>query len=41
VVVQGTPVASIRRIDVHVYAPDDPKSPIATLTGFAGMDLQQ
>jgi len=39
VVVQGTPVASIRRIDVHVYAPDDPKSPIATLTGFAGQDL--
>jgi general secretion pathway protein I len=41
VVVQGTPVASIRRIDVHVYAPDDPKSPIATLTGFGGQDLQQ
>jgi general secretion pathway protein I len=40
VVVQGTPVASIRRIDVHVYAPDDPKSPIATLTGFGGLDLQ-
>ena len=41
VVVQATPVASIRRIDVHVYAPDDPKSPIATLTGFGGLDLQQ
>jgi general secretion pathway protein I len=41
VVVQGTPVASIRRIDVHVYALDDPKSPIATLTGFGGQDLQQ
>lgn len=40
VVVQGTPVASIRRIDVHVYAPDDSKSPIATLTGFGGQDLQ-
>ncbi len=39
VVVQGTPVTSIRRIDVHVYAPDDPKSPIATLTGFGGQDL--
>jgi general secretion pathway protein I len=41
VVVQGTPVASIRRIDVHVYAPDDSKAPIATLTGFGGQDLQQ
>lgn len=40
VVVQGTPVASIRRIDVHVYALDDPKSPLATLTGFGGQDLQ-
>ncbi|MBU6199386.1 MAG: type II secretion system minor pseudopilin GspI [Xanthomonadaceae bacterium] len=39
VVVQGTPVTAIRRIDVHVYAPDDPKSPIATLTGFGGQDL--
>ena len=39
VVVQGTPATSIRRIDVHVYAPDDPKSPIATLTGFGGQDL--
>ncbi|MDE1960114.1 MAG: type II secretion system minor pseudopilin GspI [Xanthomonadaceae bacterium] len=39
VVVQGTPVTSIRRIDVHVYAPNDPKSPIATLTGFGGQDL--
>ena len=41
VVVQGTPVASIRRIDVHVYAPDDPQSALATLTGFGGQDLQQ
>ena len=40
VVVQGTPVASIRRIDVHVYAPKDTKTPIATLTGFVGADLQ-
>ncbi|MGH8042686.1 MAG: type II secretion system minor pseudopilin GspI [Rudaea sp.] len=39
IVVQATPVASIRRIDVHVYAPDDPKSPLATLTGFGGQDL--
>ena len=39
VVVQGTPVTSIRRIDVRVYAPEDPKSPIATLTGFGGQDL--
>ena len=40
VVVQGPPVASIRRIDVHIYASDDSKSPIATLTGFGGLDLQ-
>lgn len=40
VVVQATPVASIRRIDVHVYAPDDAKTPLAALTGFAGEDLQ-
>lgn len=40
VIVQGTPVASIRRIDVHVYAPDDAKSPLATLTGFGGQDLR-
>ncbi|HST27080.1 MAG TPA: type II secretion system minor pseudopilin GspI [Rudaea sp.] len=41
IIVQATPVASIRRIDVHVYVPDDPKSPIATLTGFGGLDLQR
>jgi general secretion pathway protein I len=40
VIVQGTPVASIRRIDVHVFAPEDAKSPMASLTGFAGEDLR-
>lgn len=39
VVIQATPVASIRRIDVHVYADDDDTAPIATLTGFCGQDL--
>lgn len=39
VVVQATPVTSIRRIDVRVNASGDPHVPIATLAGFSGQDL--
>jgi general secretion pathway protein I len=41
VVVQSTPVASIRRVDVHVYAENDTASPLAELSGFFGEDLQR
>jgi general secretion pathway protein I len=41
VVVQATPVPSVRRVDVHVYAADDANAPIAELAGFCGEDLQQ
>ena len=41
VVVQTTPVPSVRRIDVHVYVPDDANSPVAELAGFCGEDLRQ
>ena len=36
--VQGTDVASIRRIDVRVFTAVDP-TPLAALTGFAGNDV--
>jgi general secretion pathway protein I len=38
--VQGTDVATIRRIDVRVTAAADRDTPLAQLTGFAGEDLQ-
>jgi general secretion pathway protein I len=40
VVVQATPVASVRRLDVHVFVPGDAAAPVAELTGFCGEDLQ-
>ncbi len=36
--VQGTDVATIRRIDVRVFTAADP-TPLAALTGFAGSDI--
>jgi general secretion pathway protein I len=40
VVVQSTDVSTIRRIDVHVFDATD-ATPIATVVGFAGNELQQ
>lgn len=37
--VQGTDVATIRRIDVRVFAGDERGHPVAQLNGFAGEDL--
>lgn len=36
--VQGTDVATIRRLDVRVFASTD-ATPLAALTGFAGSDI--
>lgn len=41
VLVQATPVASIRRIEVSVRAAGESGAPMATLTGFASTDLLQ
>ena len=41
VVVQSTPVASVRRMDVRVFAAADPTSALAQLAGFSGQDVQQ
>ena len=38
--VQPTEVASIRRLDVRVFAAADRSAPLAQLTGFSGADLQ-
>ena len=38
--VQGTPVPTVRRIDVRVYAEADGERILAQLAGFAGQDLQ-
>ncbi|HET8941833.1 MAG TPA: type II secretion system minor pseudopilin GspI [Rudaea sp.] len=40
-IVQTTPVDSLRRLDVRVYAGTDRSAPLAGLTGFSGTDLQQ
>jgi general secretion pathway protein I len=39
VVVQATPVAAVRRIDVHVYAANESGAAVAELAGFVGEDL--
>jgi general secretion pathway protein I len=39
--VQSTQVATIRRIDVRIYASADRETPIAQLSGLVGQDLQQ
>lgn len=39
-IVQDTPVPSLRRLDVRVYLRSDRSTPMATLTGFSGTDLQ-
>lgn len=39
-IVQTTPVDSLRRLDVRVYAGTDRSAPLAELTGFSGTDLQ-
>ena len=41
VVVQATPVTSVRRVDVHVYAASNADAPLAELAGFCGEDLQR
>ena len=41
VTVQDTPVATLRRLDVRVYLNSDRATPMATLTGFTGTDLQR
>jgi general secretion pathway protein I len=41
VVVQATPVSSVRRVDVHVFAPGESAAPIAEISGFCGEDLQK
>jgi general secretion pathway protein I len=41
VVVQATPVPSVRRLDVHVYNADAADAPMAELAGFCGEDLQR
>ena len=41
VVVQATPVNSVRRVDVHVYAGNDASVPLAEIAGFCGEDLQR
>ena len=41
VVVQATPVNSVRRVDVHIYAGNEPAAPLAELAGFCGEDLQR
>lgn len=38
--VQATDVASIRRLDVRVFAAEDRSVPLADITGFAGDELQ-
>jgi len=38
--IQGTDIASIRRIDVRVFVEADPQRAIAQINGFAGQDLQ-
>lgn len=38
--VQTTPVVTLRRLDVRVYAATDDTAPLAELTGFSGTDLQ-
>lgn len=40
-IVQTTPVDTLRRLDVRVYAGSDRSAPLAELTGFSGTDLQQ
>jgi general secretion pathway protein I len=37
--VQATQVATIRRIDVRIYAYADRETPLAQLSGLAGQDL--
>ena len=39
-VVQTTPVATLRRLDVRVYAASDRSAALVDLTGFSGTDLQ-
>lgn len=39
VIVQATQVATIRRIDVRVYAHAERETPLAQLSGLAGQDL--
>ena len=39
-IVQTTPVDSLRRLDVRVFAATDRSAPLAELTGFSGTDLQ-
>lgn len=38
--VQGTRVATVRRIDVRVFAEGERDNALAQLSGFAGQDLQ-
>ncbi len=40
ITVQATDAPTIRRIDVRVYAAADRSTPLAQLSGFAGLDLQ-
>ncbi len=40
-VVQNTPVPTLRRLDVRVYAGSERSTPLATLVGFSGTDLQR
>lgn len=39
-IVQVTPVPTLRRLDVRVYAGSDRGAALAELTGFSGTDLQ-
>lgn len=38
--VQPTQAATIRRLDVRVFAAEDRGAPLAQITGFSGADLQ-
>jgi general secretion pathway protein I len=38
--VQATDVATIRRLNVRVFAADDRAAPLAEINGFGGQDLQ-
>ena len=38
--VESTDVATIRRLDVHIYAATDKATPLVELVGFTGQDLR-
>jgi general secretion pathway protein I len=38
--VESTDVATIRRLDVHIYAATDKATPLVELVGFSGQDLR-